>query len=441
MRWILIICVLFGMSAIQAQQLTMYQVDSLTYQQFINNQYKDLIKTGKQALRDGKDFYYLHIRLALAQYNRKNYDGALLHFQRARTMYPTDKTYREYEYFANLFSNRAEQSALLAETYPDSLRLKMGYQRRLLKSLSIGGGALFTNNISQNQNNDMRHNADSGLAVGNYRGNVYYGDLGLQLSFSPRFSFYLYGAIIGTQGLNVIQTPFNAFKTQTNNTHGQINAVADYYMGKGWSLTAGVGYYKMGTSQVYLSQPAPMQPPTVAVEKTPLHSFLGSVTIAKRMAYLGIDWTNSVSNLVDTLQWQSELGLTYYPFGNTHFYGRTTAAVLYNGGKWQPVFSQQFGGKITQWLWYDIKGSVGNLQNYNTNNGVLAYNTFDPIKATAGADLRFCFKHFEWKIGYQWQMRQASTAYYPDVVNPTVYQSDKYNYSNHLLKTQLIWKF
>lgn len=60
--------------ALRAQELSYNKVDSLTYTQFIMGRYNELEKTGKAALDQNIDFYYLRMRLGIAQYETHHYE-------------------------------------------------------------------------------------------------------------------------------------------------------------------------------------------------------------------------------------------------------------------------------------------------------------------------------------------------------------------------------
>lgn len=56
------------MSVNAQSNLSSTQIDSLTYQQYLNKDYESLIETSKAARRQNIDFYYLNYRTAIAYY-------------------------------------------------------------------------------------------------------------------------------------------------------------------------------------------------------------------------------------------------------------------------------------------------------------------------------------------------------------------------------------
>lgn len=430
-----VLCLLMGSGGEAAAQ-SLYQYDSLTYQQYVSGEHRALQRTGRAALRAGRDFYYLRMRLGISQYNRKNYEAALPHFRAAQGMNPADTLLQEYLYYSYLWTNRRAEADLQAEQFRSPLQQKIGYQRQFLRSISLSTGYLWNSNFVHQGSADLL-NGRSGMAQASVNGGIFYANIGMELALSPRLQLGLSGSFFQTQRRNIVQVPIDRLATDVRSSHGQANAVARYQLGKGWDMQFGLGYYQMTTTNSRLTPP----PPQLQTMSAPLHSFLGSWTIGKRWSHLRFEGGFSASNLSDTLQLQTEWGLTYFPLGNTHLYGRTALAGIYNGGRQQLVVSQVIGGRIADWLWYEAQGSFGNHQNYATAGGLLAYNTFDPVRITAGADLRFTFRRFEWRLGYQWQQRQGSILYNSDPANSAQFQRSNYFYSNHLLKTQLVWKF
>ncbi len=58
-------------------------VDEETYRFYMNGNWKDLINSGKNALKNNIDYYYLRMRIGIAYYETKRYMQAAKHFEKA----------------------------------------------------------------------------------------------------------------------------------------------------------------------------------------------------------------------------------------------------------------------------------------------------------------------------------------------------------------------
>jgi tetratricopeptide (TPR) repeat protein len=162
-----------------AQELTYKSVDSITYNQFVTHQYSQLLTTGKAALVQHIDFYYLRMRLGIAYYEKENYENALPHFRKANAMNPMDTITQEYLYYTYLFSGREEEANLFADKFSFAMQNKIHYKKKSIDMIAIGTGFSLTNNISDNQNKNIVGTENIyGQAM--YQGGISYGNFYLQ---------------------------------------------------------------------------------------------------------------------------------------------------------------------------------------------------------------------------------------------------------------------
>ncbi|MBN2482093.1 MAG: hypothetical protein JXB19_10155, partial [Bacteroidales bacterium] len=67
------------LNAQQQEKLTYAEVNSQTYQLYLDRDWHALIKVGKHALREGIDYYYLRMRIGIAYYELKRYQASIPH--------------------------------------------------------------------------------------------------------------------------------------------------------------------------------------------------------------------------------------------------------------------------------------------------------------------------------------------------------------------------
>ncbi len=73
-------------------QVNFQTIDSITYNQYLNADWKDLLATGKNSIDNGLDYYYLRMRMGWARYSQGNYRKAIKHYEKALNFNSTDPT-------------------------------------------------------------------------------------------------------------------------------------------------------------------------------------------------------------------------------------------------------------------------------------------------------------------------------------------------------------
>jgi Tetratricopeptide repeat len=434
MRTILIsIFLLLNFTSIVAQNLSQEQVDKQTYDSFFSKDYKTTIQVGNDALKQGIDFYFLRYRLGVSYYENKNFEKAITHFEKAKSLDANDPVLLEYLYYSYVFASRNEQASILAGTFSEELKTKIKYKPTLFKSVSLETGMLFTDNFNKFKNQDLKGNTTSGR--GTFYSDVLFGNIQVNNQFSPKFKLQnIFSYVTNTSNyINQVTVPNtrNDIFTDKNN-YFQWNAIASYFK-KNWTISGGFGYYNSSyvdyTSPIRRGfPPRPLTPTTIKTS-----NFSGSVSLSKRFKYiepsLGVSYTDlQSSNTITT-----EASLTYYPFGNTKFYGNSKFGMVSNSTDNNSIFTQLLGVQISKKIWLEGFGAFGNHKNYISDNGLQVFNTPNQINWYAGSNLNFYLRKIDFSLGYGIQERESS---YFSGQNEI-----KYNYNYNLIKTKIVWKF
>ena len=103
---------------------TYSEVDSTTYQLYLDKSWDELIHVGKDAVKKDIDYYFLRMRIGIAYYEKNNYKSAQSHFRKALEFNTGDPVASEYLYYAYLFGGQTQQAALLYREFPESLKMK-----------------------------------------------------------------------------------------------------------------------------------------------------------------------------------------------------------------------------------------------------------------------------------------------------------------------------
>lgn len=421
-------------------------IDKISYEQFQNKQFKELKETIKTATKNGIDFYYLRLRAGILAYNMKKYEYAIPQFKKALEFYPADSLSKEYLYYSYLFSSRKEIARDFASKQAKDFQQKVGYKKNPFDFIGIDGGAMLTDNVNSNKTKSFKQGANPGKAERNLNGNIYFGDFFFQNTIKSRLHIINAFSIFSTSSLyqiEIILPSSQVFKAENEfvNFNFQYNLGLSYVTKKEWTIALGFGYYRAkGNTFTALEPNISNNTIPILQDTTKLNSFLGTMTVSKRCKYIQPFLQVSASNLNALTQIQTEAGITYFPLGNYNFYGTSSGSFLRNGNSNQYVIGQIIGFKLLNWWWNEVHFKYGNLSNYHMNNGLLTYNTSDPIKLQTGIDFNFYIKkHAQINLNYTLQQRERTTEQYAVLgINSG---TQKNNYFNHLIKTSLLWNF
>lgn len=425
-----------------AQSITYKSADSITYLQYMSKDYRSLQHTGKQVLKDGIDFYYLRMRLGISYYEKRNYETALKHFRKANSMNPADTYAQEYLYYSLVLTNRTEDAYDLAVTFSDELKNKIHFKPFSAKdlastfnSISISGGVGVNNNISDVK---AKEYPDTLYVENTLQGEIYLGNITLENKISNHLKIYNSFSYFNVKSSGIIHSALNDTSKMFSNNSYQYNLGMSYRFKNQLLVGGSFGYFKERSN--YFSALLNTSNFEVTYYDNPYeHSaYSGSLYSFYRFNKFEVGLAASVASLSDSLQYQGEATLAFYPFGNQHLYSVSSAIFLQNGSNQNFIFRQRIGGKITNWLWTEAYASYGNHQNYLPANGFIAYNTVEPILFTAGAHFNFQIGKLSVMPAYTLQQKESTYAQH-NIMQQTSFINNKY--WNHLITTTIKWNF
>ena len=437
MRTLLMALFFLSFPFANAQKLTIEEAETQTYYSFINADYKTTIKIGNEALKQGIDSYYIRYRLGVSYYATTNYEAAILHLERAKSLDSNDPTLLEYLYYAYDFSNRTEKAQLLSEIFPDDLKAKINPKQKRFKSVAAEVGMLQTNNFKNSNSNGIL--GDNAYAQGTFYSDVVFGNVLLTNQISKNFKLENSINVVTNTSNTMFQFKFPTIQTNVftdKNNYFQWNAIGTYYL-KGFHIGAGFGLYNSSYKSYLLPVNFPVSQEFTST-KTTNTNYSGSLSISKNFKYFEPKVGMSYTNLSDNKTVCIDGSVSYFPFGNLHFYGNSKIGFVKNNSESNIIYSQLVGAKLTKKIWVEGYGAYGNHTNYITDNGLFVFNTPNKINWYAGANLNLYFKKIDISLGYGIQERAAS--YYTEL-NITTSNTTNYTYNYNLFKTKIVWKF
>ncbi len=432
------------------------QIDSLTYQQYLNKDYKNLIETSKEAHEQNIDFYYLNYRTAIAYYELKNYAKAAEFYKKTLSETPTDPALQESLYYSYLLSGQKENANITVKSLVPHAQAAIGYKPSAVDFVSLSGGYMANDNKP-----DIETNLAGTDSLNQFQ-NMAYAAFGIGFKLSDRAKLKL--------GYQLYNTEFQRSRTgnilkEDNLSQHQLISALEFFTENNITWGFAGGYYnieKIDKGTTYSTTASAIYtggtraggygpgggggrpgggfyyPSIYYTTSTGNTSSTFSILafLNKRFVYTLPEIAVAYSNFGGGHQYQAKGSLTFYPMGNLDFYGTTGVAFVHNQNAWtdtQFIFSQSLGVKLAKQLWLDGTVSIGNHQNYITERSFLVYDTYDPVKAIAGLSLSYFFKKTMISAGYQWQQREGYA--YSSTSSTT------YKYNNQLFNFALSWNF
>jgi len=369
--------------SLKAQENINYPaLDRETYSQYLQKDWKGLLKTGKISLKNNIKFYYLDVRMGIAFYELKKYRKAIPYLEKARKQNRSNELVTEYLYYAYLFSGRSNDARKLTKVLSSELKSKIGIGvNPIINAINI-------DLRFENFDNYYATPSSSELLEQDVRTDYSYFAFGVEhlIEENSRF-FWSYSKIktditifdIGDSNEQISddselsQNQFY-FSYQNQLKYGLNLVLAANILNivsKGSVLVPSGGWGPGGGGMVN------------AETRYVSNQILGYAGLRKDFANFQLGIGTSLSNLDKVLQIQPGLDLSWYPLSNTNIYLATHANYRMENANsiWdnEMVIKQSLGFRL--WTFYfEPSITFGNIINYTDANAYIVYNDNDVIK-------------------------------------------------------------
>jgi len=373
---------LLALSGINAQDPVDFNTfNTETYSLYQQQKWDSLIDMGREALKQDYDFYYLRMRLSIALYNQKNFRKAGVHFTKALAMNQGDPVALEYLYYSRLLAGQGDQANLVREQFKGDLALKLPpfkgkFFDRLGAEYLYNRGMI--DHISTNPEETFPGLPSGVQYITHHFSNV---SLSLTNSIAPGFSLHhAYTFMTKTNLQYYNDGNMQYFVDNQNVTQHQ------YYLSPRFTTQSGFKIMPM-FHRINGKYQIPVE--TSGSGGGYSRAYLYYVEYIDYVAGLGLSHSLGSFNLTlgawyatlnDSEQVQNRLGLTWYPKGNLNFYASAYMNSQYEITEGEAVLrwipEMHIGFSISEKLWFDLNGTMGEMTNYLENNGQIVYNSF-----------------------------------------------------------------
>jgi len=414
------------------QECDFLQVDSITYNAYLTADWDKVLSTGKKAVKDGIDYYYLRQRMGIAYFSKENYRAASRQFVAAAKHDPGNEITQNLLYYSLLYSGQFPEAFYTTGSLNEKMRKLSNIPKTgFVTSLDLETGPEFSNNFDENALGKLPSGQD--LQYQDLYGNSYHTNLGTALQLLPRVSLYAAYSNVIIEKKTMMQYALNRPDSIVEQEWGFIKYFparpeiesseykyrlrqnsaylrSNIYLGNGWSVVPSAHYTQFNTKKVVVQDHSKIVQDTayyiasidsvsylqyyyvdlqLAAEDFSDDLFVIFLGINKRLLYFDLGVFGSWSNMYGRSQYQYGINLSYYPLGNLRFYGNTNLKGFTEENDTHFIFSQLVAGRLTGFLWAEAFGTFGNLKGTNESDAFLVYNITDDIDLKTGLNLIF----------------------------------------------------
>lgn len=417
--------------------------DSLTYSLYLEKNWNDLIKTGKEAIGSGHDYFYMRMRLGIAFYERRNYSTAAKHFSKALEFNKEDPTALEYLFYSYYLSGKYFQAWTIIQ------ELDARDRERILKESKIKKNAITVESFYLNTGTEelisnpdqyfTNPEAGSQVITKSFINNAVY----LSHLTGKRSSYYhSFTNLIKDNYLHyfdgIIQSDLPGQRVTQNQYYGRFNI----FTSTGWIFSPSFhilssGYTLMGIRYVGMNY-------STYTYKARTNDFAGGFGVTKTGGLATVSAEAVYSKLNNTEQIQGTLSVTFYPVGNRNIYLGGNIAAIHNPGanssEIRIVSGFIAGFAIKDRVWFEFSGASGNMKNFNENNALVIYNGIDYLTGKYNGKIIVPFYKPGITLFAGAGFGTYSSEFLPSDGNNN-FDPNKLNYKNYSITGGLSWNF
>lgn len=484
-RYFLLGCILFaGLIYFEAQgqdqNFDFKSVESKSLSFFNNSQWNELINFGNEAINAGHDYYYLRLRIGIAYFKQNNFLMAIYHLEKALNLNQSDTIGREYLYFAYQYTNRSLEAHTLSKNFNKTLAEKTNLSKsKVIFQAMINGGAIVSNNVTKNKDNYSINQWDTTYAsqILNNDKFLLRAQLGLNLSHRMRASVTYTN--LTTARLQQIRAPeliisghftqvyppavyqgniydyqMERYSFESTMNQQSVYTTLIYNLGNGLSVSPAAhllfihyNYLQTDKNEIaYLEQPWHTENSYKTIYQitetdTTFRNYILSLSGYKSLRIFKLGLGGSYSNINNRNQYQGTFSFTWFPAGNLNFYASSRFTSQYDQtvNEYRFLIYQLLGFKITQKLWAEAFITVGEMLNFNENNGEVVFNSGDLLKFRTGLNFILPIsQQTDITLSYHFS---AHETYLINESNSGGTYLQPLSYENQLILGGISWKF
>ena len=361
------------------------RVNTETYRFYMEQKWDSLIQMGKEAFRSDVDYFYLRMRMGIAYFSGKNYRTAAQHFSAALEQNNGDPAALEYLYYSRLYAGQTEQAQHVQKEFKGDLALKLPpagekfFGRFGAEYLYQGGAA---DHLFEDPAGFYPLDVAGTQSTTGYFSNV---TVSLVNHLAP--------GIVLSHAYTCLWKSSHYFSNDGQSAiylPDQRLIQNQYYLSPRFTTRSGYTFIPMiqvlGIKQqvIYDNGQGSQGGGSPAVGTGNETDFVTGMGFRKNLGRVDLDLGGWYGHLNSARQIQGRAGFTWFPLGNLNLYTggyfNSQYEVLPGGeGLTRIIPEFLFGFGISEKVWVDLNGAVGEMTNYLEGNGMIVYNSISEV--------------------------------------------------------------
>jgi len=427
MRNIFFILLIFSALKLFSQDsLTFEYVDKVTYDYYRTGNWIDLVIIGEKAEKQGIDYYYLNYRMGVSWYMREDYMLSAHYFEKALEQNQGALT---DSFFVTLLMNdylqtkRFAKAELLKIYHPRDYMRNRKYTKFVSQIYAEGGKAL-ANNINNKAFTERKYYYFKEI---NQFKDLSYINTDIQGYISPYMKYQ-----VAFSGLSISRFMF--FK-EFPDTFQQDYVINQSYIYSGLNFNYKNFYFNPAINLPGYSSKELQITGTDSIYGRNIYDTVSirdrnvvlSLRAGMNFRRLKFGLTGSYSDIKGNNQMQLGAEVVYFPGGNLNTYLITQLTTRWENNVAYLVLRQKFGMRFAPFLWGEMRLTLGDMRNFNADNGYYVYNTYDNLKSLTDISLIFVVtENLQLNFVFQHVLKENSVITYPSKFNPVLETTDYY---------------
>lgn len=453
-RLITILIFMMGyLSAFSDEKFDFVTVDKITYELYLQKNWEKLASYGKEAIKNGIDYYYLRMRVGIAFFELEKFMNAEPHFQKALVFNTNDIDALTYLYYCYLNTGKQADAEKVLKKIPKKVVADMGIvESKNIDFVYLETGPSLTNNNKNIAGFDLDGNENI-YGENTYLRGGYYTALGLKYRVSP--TVRLVGSYVNIiQGITkqIVQNDSLVINDEFLLYQHQVYLNANIRLNRNITIIPAFHFLNTSYSTVYTKYDEITKDFEYFQSKTILNSIIAHLAIEKDISLLTLGLFGGYSNLNERNQFQGGLSVTIFPEGNLNLY--TNSKFIF---RWQDslstgkyynrfIFYQMIGLKIFKGFWTEAFATFGELENYYEKNAYVVYNIPDKILFKWGVHLLYQVNRridlsLEFENLYREGIFVTFTSPVDELSEDPSREFKAYTYNNYIIVGGIKWKF
>ena len=395
-RTLIILFITFQYCLFAAETIDYQFVEKQSKSFFEKNDVKNLNKIGKLAIKNHIDYFYLRMRLGIANFSKHNYVKALPHFEHAVAFNSGDTLALEYLYYCYVYTGNENEAIKIARKMPKAKQKQLKCAKpKIVESISFQGA--YQLNKSYDKQITENKNIPKIPLKRDLNKNFQFYNLGLNHHPFRRFTFNHSVSVFTAANTLYPYIPVDSsFEGYTKQQ--QYYAFGKYSITKNFDI--GFGFHTIKTASDWAGYNATKLKYEIQSSTSQSHVYF--YNLGWRYRYCQFSFFNGFSNLNSKKQTQYSFSVYFFPRGNTNVYiGKEITLQMTDSTSY--FVKQSLGLKIPKIpCWLEVFYSSGNMRNFTEANGSVVFNAKESSLMKTGVGIivplfkNNCILTFNW---------------------------------------------